>query len=160
LVSEAIEIGGAIGTPAWPGAQQLMRLAMLVWRGNEEEARRVAEEVSRESVARGQGLAGSHAEFCLGQLELSFGRYEAARDYAIRVFDFDSPYTSSMALGDMLEATVRSGSRTVPGRRCRGFPSAHSPRRRPGRWACWRGAARCWPQTRTPRRSTRSRSGT
>ena len=109
LVSEAIEIGGAIGTPAWPGAQQLMRLAVLVWRGSEDEARRVAEEVGREAVARGQGLAGSHAEFCLGQLELSYGRYEEARDYAIRVFDFDSPYTSSMALGDMLEATVRSG---------------------------------------------------
>ena len=109
LVSEAIEIGGAIGTPAWPGAQQLMRLAVLVWRGSEEEARRIAEEVGREAVARGQGLAGSHAEFCLGQLELSYGRYEEARDYAIRVFDFDSPYTSSMALGDMLEATVRSG---------------------------------------------------
>jgi hypothetical protein len=42
-----------------------MRLAVLVWRGSEEEARRVAEEVGREAVARGQGLAGSHAEFCL-----------------------------------------------------------------------------------------------
>jgi ATP/maltotriose-dependent transcriptional regulator MalT len=109
LVSEAMEIGTAIGTPAWPGAQQLMHLAMLAWRGNEDEARRVAEQVTREAIARGQGLAVSHAEFCLAQLELGYGRYEEARDYAIHVFEFDSPYTCSMGLGDMLEATVRCG---------------------------------------------------
>ena len=109
LVLEAMEIATAIGSPAWPGAQQLMWLAMLVWRGEEEEARRVAVEVSRDAFARGQGLAGTHAELLLTQLELSLGRYEEARDYAIRVFEVDSPNSSAIALGDMLEATVRTG---------------------------------------------------
>jgi DNA-binding CsgD family transcriptional regulator len=109
LVAEAMDIGAAIGTPAMPGAQQVMRLAILVWRGEQEEARRVADEVSREAVARGQGLAITLARFCLTQLELSFGRYEEARVHALHVFDADPPYVCSMALGDMIEATVRSG---------------------------------------------------
>jgi DNA-binding CsgD family transcriptional regulator len=109
LVAEAREIGAAIGTPAMPGAMDIMSLAMLAWRGREEETRLVAEAVNAESLARGQGMGITLAQFCVTTLELGYGRYEEARIAALNVFEEDPLYVCSMSLGDMIEATARSG---------------------------------------------------
>ena len=108
MVTEAVEIGAAIGTPAMPGAQELMRLAMYCWRGN-DQARPMARAVMAEAAARGQGLAVVLSYYVLTILELGLGRYQEARIAALKVFDDDPLYIGSIALADAVEATVRSG---------------------------------------------------
>ena len=108
LTAEAVEIGAAIGTPATHGAQELIHLGMLCWRGS-DDARPTAEAVIAEGVARGQGLTTTIAHCVLATLELGLGRYEEARVHALKVFDEDPPYVASMSLADVVEATSRSG---------------------------------------------------
>jgi DNA-binding CsgD family transcriptional regulator len=65
------------------------------------------------AFARGQGLGVSLARFFLTKLELSLGRYDDARTHALAVFEQDPFYTGTMALGDIVEATVRAGDTEV-----------------------------------------------
>jgi DNA-binding CsgD family transcriptional regulator len=63
-----------------------------------------------EAVARGQGLGVTIVEFDLTILELGLGRYDEARVHALRVFDEDHFWWfGTGALGDVVEATARSG---------------------------------------------------
>jgi DNA-binding CsgD family transcriptional regulator/tetratricopeptide (TPR) repeat protein len=109
LVAEAAEIAAATGAPSMPAAEGIGRLGFLSWRGNEEETRRQAESVTAGAVAGGQGLGVTLAQFFLMKLELGLGRYEEARICALNVFEEDSPYTGTMALGDAVEAMARAG---------------------------------------------------
>lgn len=109
LMAEASEISAATGAPSVPGASQILKLGVLVWRGREQEARLVGEGVTAEAMARGQGLGVTIAQFALTLLELSHGRYEDARISALSVFDEDPLYFGSINLGDVIEATIRSG---------------------------------------------------
>jgi DNA-binding CsgD family transcriptional regulator len=109
LISEAVGITTATGAPSMPGAQGINRLAVLAWRGREQEARLLAETVTNEAVARGQGLGVAVVQLLMTKLELGLGRYEDARICALDVFDQDPLYVGSMALGDAVEATVRAG---------------------------------------------------
>jgi AAA ATPase domain len=109
LVTEAADIAAATGAPSMPAAEGIGRLGFLSWRGSEEETRRHAETVTAGAVAGGQGLGVTLAQFFLMKLELGLGRYEEARICALNVFEEDSPYTGTMALGDAVEATVRAG---------------------------------------------------
>ena len=108
-ILNALEIAAATGAPSFPGAEGISRLALLSWSGREEEARQVAEAVMAGAFARGQGLGVSLAHFFLTKLELSLGRYDEARIHALAVFEQDPSYTGTMALGDIVEATVRDG---------------------------------------------------
>ena len=108
MVAEAVEIAAATGNPSMPGAQELMRVATLAWRGREEEARSYVQRASAEAVARGQGLAVMMCHSQLTVLELSLGRYEAARASALRVFEDDPVFVANFALPDAVEAMVRS----------------------------------------------------
>jgi DNA-binding CsgD family transcriptional regulator len=92
-----------------PGAQGINSLAVLVWRGDEREARLLAETVTNEAIARRQGLGVAVVQLLVTKLELALGRYEDARICALKVFDQDPLYVGSMALGDAVEATVRAG---------------------------------------------------
>jgi DNA-binding CsgD family transcriptional regulator len=107
LTSEAREIAAAIGTPAMPGAHEIMHLAMLAWRGLEEETRRLADAVMADAVARGQGFGVSIAQFCLTTLELGHGRYEEARACGLEVFKADPLYLGSIQLAELIEASAR-----------------------------------------------------
>jgi DNA-binding CsgD family transcriptional regulator len=111
LTAEAREIASAIDSPAMPGAHELMNLAMLAWRGRDQETRAVAQAVAAEARARGQGLAATLAQFCLTTLHLGHGRYEEARAAALVAFDEDPLYIGSIYLADVVEAAVRSGDR-------------------------------------------------
>jgi DNA-binding CsgD family transcriptional regulator/tetratricopeptide (TPR) repeat protein len=108
-IVDALEIAAATGAPSFPGAEGISRLALLSWSGREEEARQVAEAVMAGAFVRGQGLGVSLAHFFLTKLELSLGRYDEARIHALAVFEQDPSYTGTMALGDIVEATVRAG---------------------------------------------------
>ena len=46
MVAEAVEIAAATGNPSMPGAQELMSVATLAWRGHEEEARSYVQRAS------------------------------------------------------------------------------------------------------------------
>ena len=111
LVMEAIEIAKSAGIPSMPGAQDLMRLGMLVWRGYDEQADPFAQRVIAEAGVRGQGLAAVLAGYCLMLLELGHARYDTAHAHAARVFEADPLYIGSIALADIVEATLRDGDR-------------------------------------------------
>jgi DNA-binding CsgD family transcriptional regulator len=109
LVAEANELAAATGAPSMPGAQGIMHLAMLAWRGRDTQAYAVADDIAREAKRRAQGLAITLANFVLATLELGHGRYDAARDYAKAVFDNDFLYAGSVALPELIEAATRTG---------------------------------------------------
>jgi DNA-binding CsgD family transcriptional regulator len=108
LTAEAREIAAASGIPAMPGAHELMRMAMLAWRGVVEETESVGRAVTADAIARGQGLAVSLAQFMLLTLYLGHGRYEDARRAALHVFDDDPLYAGTIGLADVVEASARS----------------------------------------------------
>jgi DNA-binding CsgD family transcriptional regulator len=107
LTAEAREIAAAIGTPAMPGAHEIMRMAMLSWRGLEEETRRLGDAAMADAVARGQGFGVSIAHLQLMTLELGLGRYEEARLFGLELFKADALYLGGINLADLIEAAVR-----------------------------------------------------
>lgn len=109
LVDEAEEITRATQAPATPGANEILKLGILCWRGDEGAARAMADSVVAEAVARGQGLGVTIVEFLLTILELGLGRYEEARLHALRVFEEDPLWFGPSALADTVEAAARSG---------------------------------------------------
>ncbi len=109
LVAEAEEITRATGAPAVPGANEILKLGILCWRGDEGRARPIADSVAAEAVARGQGLGVTLVEYVLTTLELGLGRYEEARVHALQVFEEDVLAFGTSALADAVEATLRSG---------------------------------------------------
>jgi DNA-binding CsgD family transcriptional regulator len=109
LTAEGRAIAAATGVPEMPGAHEIMHMAMVCWRGREQEARAVVDAVMAESTARGQGLGVTLAQFCLVTLELALGHYEEARAAALSVYDVDPMYIGSIVLADVVEATARAG---------------------------------------------------
>jgi DNA-binding CsgD family transcriptional regulator len=109
LTAEARDIAAATGAPEMPGAHDILHMAMIAWRGREEETRAVVDAVTVESTARGQGLGVTLAQFCLVTLELALGHYDAARTAALRVLEVDPLYIGSIVLADVVEATARAG---------------------------------------------------
>jgi DNA-binding CsgD family transcriptional regulator len=107
LTAEARDMAAAIGTPAMPGSHEIMNLAMLAWRGRDQETRLIADAVIAEAVARGQGMGVTLAHLCLATLDLAHGRYEEARICALAAFEQDVPYIGSIHIPDMVEAAVR-----------------------------------------------------
>jgi DNA-binding CsgD family transcriptional regulator len=107
LTAEGRDVAAAIGTPAMPGAHEIMHLAMLTWRGLDEEARGLADAARADAVARGQGFGVSIAQFTLVALELGHGRYEEARALGLEVFKADALYLGSIHLADLIEAAAR-----------------------------------------------------
>src|SRR5262249_28781419 len=63
LVTEAVDIASSAGIPSMPGAQDLIGLAMLAWRGKEDAAARAFERTVADANQRGQGLAAVLAHF-------------------------------------------------------------------------------------------------
>jgi DNA-binding CsgD family transcriptional regulator len=108
LLSESLDISAATGAPAVPGANEILRMAILDWRGL-ESAPAVGESVTTEAVARGQGLGVTIVRYGRTIYELGHGRYEDARGYALSLFDEDPLYFGTINLADVIEATFRSG---------------------------------------------------
>lgn len=105
---EAIGIARASGVPEFPGAHGIAQLGIMCWRGEDDGARRLAEEIVREGLQRDQGHTESLVDYTLGVLHLSYGRYEDARNRALAVYEKDPLFLCSMALTDLVEAAVRS----------------------------------------------------
>jgi DNA-binding CsgD family transcriptional regulator len=110
LVSEATAIASATGLPEFPGAHNLIRVAIQAWRGQEREALTLAESVNQEARDHGQGLTLQIMDRMLAILDLGSGRYEEARTRLLDGYATDPWYVCSMGLADLIEAAWRSGS--------------------------------------------------
>jgi DNA-binding CsgD family transcriptional regulator len=106
--AQSTEITAATGAPEVPGAAGILLMGLLAWRGR-EETRDAVEAVTAEAIRRGQGLGVAIGHYSLTLLELGQARYEDARASALMVFAADPVYFGSINLGDVVEATVRSG---------------------------------------------------
>jgi DNA-binding CsgD family transcriptional regulator len=108
LIEEAREIARATRNPRADDRSTPGRLLLAAWRGDEPEARRLAETTIREAAARGDGLEISFVHYALGVLELGLARYEAALRAGREVFANEVVWVTTWALPDLVEAAVRS----------------------------------------------------
>ena len=108
---ESADIADAIGAPPTPGAHDVVRLGLVAWRGQDAEARKLAEAVASEAVEHGQGLAVSMVEYFLMTLDLGVGRYEEALGHGRTLLNADPLYVCSLSLADLVEAAVRADAR-------------------------------------------------
>jgi DNA-binding CsgD family transcriptional regulator len=109
LLYEALDISAATGGPAVPGGNEILRMGILDWRGDDQAATLLGDAITAEARTRGQGLGVTIAKYGRTILELGHGRYENARSYALEVFEEDVLYFGTINLADVIEAAVRSG---------------------------------------------------
>ena len=110
---ESTDIADAIGAPPTPGAHDVVRLGLIAWRGQDAEARKLADVVASEAAERGQRMTVSMVESFLITLDLGAGRYEEALGHGSILLDADPLYVCSMSLGDIVEAAVRADDRAT-----------------------------------------------
>ena len=108
-LAEASEISAATGNPGVIGTASVAEVYELAWRGRETDARRVAAAVTREATGAGRGAQIIFGQYCLAVLELGLGNYQAAPQYALGVYEDDAPFSTALALPDLVEAAARCG---------------------------------------------------
>jgi DNA-binding CsgD family transcriptional regulator len=106
--AEAVEIGAATGLPQFTGAQAIVSLSILVWRGHGTEATALAQAIVSAGLAGRRGFVVRLVDYLLTTLELGHGRYEEARLHALKVFEDDPLCIGSIGLADLVEAAWRS----------------------------------------------------
>ena len=106
---EGRALGQATGTPGIPGPQTtFVELALLCWRGREEEARALSARMTAEAELAA-GDVRSRQQRWLALLELSLGRYRQAYDRTLPVIKDDRLGIGTLALQDFIEAAARCG---------------------------------------------------
>ena len=108
-LAEASEISAATGNPGVIGTASVAEVYELAWRGRETDARRVAAAVTREATGAGRGAQIIFGQYCLAVLELGLGNYQAALRHALGVYKDDAPFSTALALPDLVEAAARCG---------------------------------------------------
>jgi len=84
-------------------------LLLAAWRGQASETAQLAEAMTREASARGEGCAITAAEYATAVLHNGLGQYDLAFDAADRASAADEIATSSWALSELVEAAARAG---------------------------------------------------
>ena len=84
-------------------------LLLAAWRGQATAALQLAEAMSREASARGEGCAITAAEYATAVLHNGLGQYDLAFDAAEKASAADEIATSSWALSELVEAAARTG---------------------------------------------------
>jgi DNA-binding CsgD family transcriptional regulator len=113
LSEQSLEISGATGNPGMLGAAARGNAYLLAWRGNEAEARGRAAAHLAYALERGQTGLVHFARYALLVLELGLGRYQAALENALPIFEDDPPAAGSWVLPNLVEAAARSGHECV-----------------------------------------------
>ncbi len=108
-LAEGREIPEASKNPGIGGTANVVEVFELAWRGREEDARRLAAVVARESADVDRGAQDIFAQHGLAVLELGLGNYQAALRCALAVDEDDAPSMSTRVLPDLVEAAARSG---------------------------------------------------
>jgi DNA-binding CsgD family transcriptional regulator len=84
-------------------------LALAAFRGRESEASALISDAIRTATDNGQGRIVSFATYASAVLYNGIGRYQAARDAALRVIDRDVIGYGSLAVAELAEAASRTG---------------------------------------------------
>lgn len=109
LAEQSLEISAATGNPGMLGASKRGNAHLLAWRGNEADARaRVAVHLAY-ALERGQTSSVILAHYALMVLELGLGRYRAALENALPLYQDDPPVAGCWVLPNLVEAAARSG---------------------------------------------------
>jgi DNA-binding CsgD family transcriptional regulator len=113
LGEQSREISAATGNPGMLGAAARGNAYLLAWRGKEAEARSRAAAQLVNALERGQTGLVHFARYALMVLELGLGRYQAALENALPVYEDDPPAAGSWVLPNLVEAAARSGRESV-----------------------------------------------
>jgi DNA-binding CsgD family transcriptional regulator len=109
LLDESESIRAATGgTP-----ENVTRLLLASYRGDEAEASTLSAVLEPEATARGDGLILTVCEYTSTLLHNGLGHYEAALTAAQRATALGDLTVASWALPELVEAAVRSGKRDV-----------------------------------------------
>ncbi|MGW1342740.1 ATP-binding protein [Kribbella sp. NPDC002412] len=105
LVDEDQQIAASTGNP--PGVYGALLLE--AFRGNEGEARRLVDATLQEANEHSQGRLAAFASYADAVLNNGLGRYDVARDAALRVFEQDVVGYGVLIVGELAEAASRTG---------------------------------------------------
>jgi DNA-binding CsgD family transcriptional regulator len=107
--AEGREISAATGNPGIPGQASPPDLLLMIWRGEEEQARSAAAAIIAEMTERGIGSGVSYVHTWMSVLEVALGNYRQALDDAQRAYREDSLAIGCFALPEQVEAAHRCG---------------------------------------------------
>jgi DNA-binding CsgD family transcriptional regulator len=96
-----------------PGAAEIVGIHADALRGDDDAAQSAGAAVIAVAQATGLGVIGAAAHDALVILEISRGRYAAALQHALALFDHFPISVSTTVLPDMVEAALRSGDRAT-----------------------------------------------
>ena len=105
LVEEDRDLASATGNPAVGYA----RLLLEAYRGDETTATVLIDATVREATARSQGRMAAFATYANAVLHNGLGRYDAAREAALQVFEQDVLGYGVLVVGELAEAASRTG---------------------------------------------------
>jgi DNA-binding CsgD family transcriptional regulator len=111
LFSQAGEVFSEAGFGALAG--NLMGLDLLVYRGQEAEARATADMVLAVAKQLGMGALENVVDRSLTVLDLATGHYREAMEHSVAVFNRDPLPLGTEVLPDLIEAAVRIGDLEV-----------------------------------------------
>lgn len=109
LYEQSLEISAATGNPGMLGAAARGNAYLLAWRGKEAHARAGAAAHLAYALERDQTGIAHFARYALMILELGLGRYQAALENALPIYEDDPPSAGSWVLPNLVEAAARSG---------------------------------------------------
>jgi len=109
LYEQSLEISVATGNPGMLGAAARGNAYLLAWRGKEADARAGAAAHLAYALERDQTGIAHFARYALMILELGLGRYQAALENALPIYEDDPPSAGSWVLPNLVEAAARSG---------------------------------------------------
>jgi DNA-binding CsgD family transcriptional regulator len=82
---------------------------LAAWRGQEAQAFELIETTLQEATARGLGAVAIFATFASSVVHNGLGRYDAARDAALRAFEHDQLGFGPFVVPELAEAASRTG---------------------------------------------------
>jgi DNA-binding CsgD family transcriptional regulator len=109
LMEEDRLIAEATGNP--PVAYGAMLLA--AWQGREQEASKLIQAAVQEAAGRGTGRTAGFAAYASAVLDNGLGRYDAARDAVLGVFQRDQLALGQTVVAELAEAAARTGEVTL-----------------------------------------------
>jgi len=107
--AEARALAEATGAPGSPDMTSFVELAVLCWRGHEQEAGALAATIVSElrRLEEDADYRNQSLSYFLPVLELGLGRYRQAYDQSLPIFRADRLAIGTLALPDLIEAAVR-----------------------------------------------------
>jgi DNA-binding CsgD family transcriptional regulator len=109
-LAEGRELSLATGFRAFLALFAAAELFVLAWRGQEADARALAERLLDDFTPAGHGLGVTWVRVALSVLEIGLGHYEEA----LRIVADGGPGQGTVSLVELVEAGVRSGDRDTP----------------------------------------------